>query len=197
MSLAVGIQRSTLAQAIARFILRLTGWRTDVISPHTNRYVMIGAPHTSNWDFFVILLLMTGENIPVRWLGKESLFSWPLGVFMRSLGAIPVNRSERKNLVDQIIAKFDEHDEIIIGLSPEGTRSKTSRWRTGFYYIALKADVPIVMAYIDYKSKICGIGPSVKPTRNIHADFKIIRNFYSGIVGRHPHKQGEIELFAK
>lgn len=116
---------------------------------------------------------------------------------MRSLGAIPVNRSERKNLVDQIIAKFDEHDEIIIGLSPEGTRSKTSRWRTGFYYIALKADVPIVMAYIDYKSKICGIGPSVKPTSDIHADFKIIRNFYSGIVGRHPHKQGEIELFAK
>ena len=197
MSLALVIQRSTLAQAIARFILRFTGWRIDIISPHTYRYVMIGAPHTSNWDFFVILLLMTVESIPIRWLGKDTLFSWPLGVFMRSLGAIPVNRRERKNLVDQIIAKFDKHDELIIGLSPEGTRSKTSRWHTGFYYIALKAEVPIVMAYIDYKNKICGVGPSIKPTGDIHADFEVIRNFYSGIVGKHPHKQGEIELFAE
>ncbi len=197
MSIATVIQRSTLAQAIARFILRLTGWRTEIISPHTSRYVMIGAPHTSNWDFFVILMLMTVESIPIRWLGKDSLFIWPLGVFMRSFGAIPVNRSERKNLVDQIIAKFDEHDELIIGLSPEGTRGKTSHWRTGFYYIALNADVPIVMAYIDYKNKICGLGPSIKPTGDIQADFKIIRKFYSGIVGKHPHKQGEIKLSAK
>jgi len=158
---------------------------------------MIGAPHTSNWDFFVMLLLMAAESIPIRWLGKDSLFRWPLGIFMRSLGAIPVNRRESNNLVDQIAAKFDEHDEIIIGLAPEGTRNKTSRWRTGFYYIALKADVPIVMAYIDYKNKLCGLGPSIKPTGDIHADFKIIREFYSGIVGKHPHKQGEIELSAK
>jgi len=197
MSLALCIQRSTLALSIARFILRLTGWRTEIISPHTSHYVMIGAPHTSNWDFFVMLLLMAAESIPIRWLGKDSLFRWPLGIFMRSLGAIPVNRRESNNLVDQIAAKFDEHDEIIIGLAPEGTRNKTSRWRTGFYYIALKADVPIVMAYIDYKNKLCGLGPSIKPTGDIHADFKIIREFYSGIVGKHPHKQGEIELSAK
>ena len=116
---------------------------------------------------------------------------------MRSLGAIPVYRRESNNLVDQIAAKFDEHDEIIIGLAPEGTRNKTSHWRTGFYYIALKADVPIVMAYIDYKNKLCGLGPNIKPTGDIHADFKIIREFYSGIVGKHPHKQGEIKLSAK
>jgi len=196
MSLALGIQRSTLAHSIARFILRLTGWRTEIISPHTAHYVMIGAPHTSTWDFFVMLLLMAAESIPIRWLGKDSLFRWPLGIIMRSLGAIPVNRRESNNLVDQIAAKFDEHDEIIIGLAPEGTRNKTSRWRTGFYYIALKADVPIVMAYIDYKNKLCGLGPSIKPTGDIHADFKIIREFYSGIVGKHPHKQGEIKLSA-
>ena len=197
MSLAAGIQKSTLVHTIARFILRLTGWRTLVISPHTSRYVMIGAPHTSNWDFVIMLLLMAVESLPIRWLGKDSLFWWPMGVFMRSLGAIPVNRRESKNLVDQLAARFDEHDELIIGLSPEGTRSKTSRWRTGFYYIALKADVQIVMAYIDYKNKVCGFGPSIKPTGDIHADFKIIRDFYSGIVGKHPHKQGEIELSAK
>ncbi len=174
MSLALGIQRSSLAQSIARFILRLTGWRTEVISPCPSRCVMIGAPHTSNWDFIVVMMLMVVESIPIRMLGKDSLFWWPLGVFMRSFGVIPVNRSGNYNLVDQIAARFDEHDELIIGISPEGTRSKSSRWRTGFYYIALKANVPIVLAYLDYKNKVCGIGPSLKPTGDINADFKII-----------------------
>ena len=116
---------------------------------------------------------------------------------MRSFGVIPVNRRGNYNLVDQIAARFDEYDELIIGISPEGTRSKSSRWRTGFYYIALKAEVPIVMVYFDYKNKVCGIGPDLKPTGDINADFKIIREFYSGIVGKYPKKQGEIELSVK
>jgi 1-acyl-sn-glycerol-3-phosphate acyltransferase len=194
MSLAEGLQKSNLVQVIARWILRITGWRIEIIPPQTSRYVMIGAPHTSNWDFFVMLLLMTVESIPIRWMGKDSLFKWPLGVFMRSLGAIPVNRSESTNLVDQIAALFDQYDELIIGLAPEGTRKKTTRWRTGFYYIALKADVPIVMAYVDYKHKVCGLGPSITPSGDIQADFEIIQKFYSGFVGKHPHKQGKIEL---
>ena len=197
MVLAEGLQKSSLVQVIARWILRLTGWRTEIIPPDTSRYVMIGAPHTSNWDFFVMLLLMAVESIPIRWMGKDSLFKWPLGVFMRSLGAIPVKRSESTNLVDQIAALFDQYDELIIGLAPEGTRKKTTRWRTGFYYIALKADVPIVMAYVDYKQKVCGLGPSITPSGDIRADFEIIREFYSGFVGKHPHKQGKIELFEK
>jgi len=186
-----------LARVIAQFILRMTGWRTHVIPPPTSRYVLIGAPHTSNWDFISALLLMTAESIPIRIIGKVSLFRGPLGVLMRSIGAIPVNRRERANFVDQVVKKFDEYDELVIGISPEGTRKKTSHWRTGFYYIALKADVPIVMAYFDYKNKVCGIGPSIKPTGDIQADFMVIREFYSGIVGKHPQKQGEIELFAK
>jgi len=197
MTLATAIQKFTLVQKIAHNILRLTGWRTAVIPPDTSRYVMIAAPHTSNWDFFVMLLFMSVERIPIHWMGKDTLFWWPLGVVMRSLRIIPVNRRERKNLVDQIAARFDEHDELIIGLSPEGTRAKTSRWRTGFYYIALKANVPIVMAYIDYQIKVCGLGPSLKPTGDIQADFKVIREFYSEIVGKHPNKQGEIELSVK
>lgn len=194
MSLALGKQKSTLTNSIARLILKLSGWRTHVIPPHTSRYVLIGAPHTSNWDFLLALALMSVERIPIRIMGKDSLFRWPMGVFMRAIGAIPVNRRERTSLVDQIVAKFDEHSDLIIGISPEGTRSKTSRWRTGFYYIALKAKVPIVMAYLDYKNKIVGLGPSIKPTGDIQADFVKIRDFYSGIVGKFPHKQGKIEL---
>jgi len=194
MTLAMGIQRSNLAHTIARYILRLMGWRTHVIPPRTSRYVLIGAPHTSNWDFIMILLLMAAESIPIRWMGKDTLFRWPLGIFWRSLGVIPVNRRVQTNLVDLVASKFDEYDDLIIGLSPEGTRRKTSRWRTGFYYIALKANVPIVMAYLDYQNKVCGIGPSLKPTGDIQADFLIIKDFYTGIVGKCPLKQGLIEL---
>lgn len=182
---------------MARSVLRWTGWRTQVIPPGTSRYVLIGAPHTSNWDFALALLLMTVENIPIRIMGKDSLFRGPMGIFMRSIGALPVNRREQTNLVDQIAAKFDQYDELIIGIAPEGTRKKTSRWRTGFYYIALKAKVPIVMAYLDYGNKVCGLGPSLMPTGDIQADFRIIRDFYAGIVGKYPQKQGEIVLSEK
>jgi 1-acyl-sn-glycerol-3-phosphate acyltransferase len=197
MPIFLDIQKSIMVRAIARSVLWLTGWRTHVIPPPTFRYVVIGAPHTSNWDFVIALLLMIVEGIPIRLMGKDSVFRGPIGVLMRSLGAIPVNRRERTNMVDQVAAKFDEYDDLIIGISPEGTRSKVSRWRTGFYYIALKANVPIVMAYLDYQNKVCGLGPSIKPTGDIQADFMIIREFYSGIVGKYPQKQGEIVLSAK
>jgi len=175
----------------------MAGWRTQVIPPQTARYVLIGAPHTSNWDFVIMLLFMAAEGIPIRWIGKDSLFRGPMGILMRSLGGIPVNRQERTNMVDQVVAKFEEHDALVIGLSPEGTRKKTDRWRTGFYYIALKAEVPIVMAFIDYREKVCGFGPSIKATGDIEADFKIIREFYSGVVGRYPQKQSSIEYLSE
>ena len=194
MSLVLGLQKSNLVVSIARSIFRLIGWRTHVIPPPTSSYVLIGAPHTSNWDFVLALFLMIVEAIPIRLMGKDSLFRGPMGVFMRSVGVFPVNRQESTNMVDQVVAKFDENEELIIGLAPEGTRKRTSRWRTGFYYIALKANVPIVMAYLDYRNKICGLGPSFRPTGDIQADFKIIQDFYSGIVGKFPRKQGEITL---
>jgi 1-acyl-sn-glycerol-3-phosphate acyltransferase len=197
MSLATGFQKSNFIHESAQNILRLIGWRTHVIPPPTSRYVVIGAPHTSNWDFGLMLLLMAAERIPIRFMGKDSLFKGPLGGLMHSLGGIPVNRKKSTNLVDQMAAKFDQEDELVIGISPEGTRNKTSHWRTGFYYIALKAQVPIVMAYMDYKKKICGIGPSLKPTGDIKIDFEKICDFYNGIVGKFPHKQSIIQLSEK
>ena len=194
MALAYGLQKSPISQRLAHIILRLIGWRTHAIRPHTSRYVIIGAPHTSNWDFGLMLLLMAAEQLPIRFMGKDSLFRGPLGPVMRSLGGIPVNRRERTNLVDQIAAKFDEFDDLIIGIAPEGTRSKVSHWKTGFYYIALKANVPIAMAYLDYGNKIIGVGPNFTPSGDLKADFEIIREFYTGIVGKNPKKQGEIVL---
>jgi 1-acyl-sn-glycerol-3-phosphate acyltransferase len=194
MTLAYGIQKSPLSQRLAHLILWLIGWRTHVLNPRLTRYVLIGAPHTSNWDFGLMLLLMAAEQLPIRFMGKDSLFRGPLGPIMRSLGGIPVNRQVRTNLVDQIAAKFEEYDDLIIGLAPEGTRSKTSHWKTGFYFIALKAKVPIAMAYLDYGNKIIGVGPNFTPSGNLEADFEIIREFYTGIIGKNPKKQGEIIL---
>lgn len=194
MTLAYGIQKTPLAQKLANVVLRIIGWRTHVLAPRLKSYVLIGAPHTSNWDFGLMLLLMGAEQLPIRFMGKDSVFRWPLGSLMRSLGGIPVNRRERTKLVDQIAAKFEEYDDLIIGLAPEGTRSKTSHWKTGFYYIALKANVPIAMAYLDYGNKIIGVGPSFIPSGDLQADFEIICDFYSGIVGKNPKRQGEIVL---
>lgn len=194
MTFACGIQKFPLGQRLARFILRLIGWRTHVVHPRTSRYVLIGAPHTSNWDFGLLLLLIGAERLPIRFMAKDSLFRGPLGPLMRSLGGISVNRREHTNLVDQIAAKFEEFDDLIIGLAPEGTRKKTSHWKTGFYFIALKAKVPIVMAYLDYGNKVIGVGPSFMPSGDLKADFEIIREFYTGIVGKNSKMQGEIIL---
>ena len=197
MSIALGKPKYRWGNSIARWLMRLTGWRIHVLPPHTTRYVVIGAPHTSNWDFLLALALIYFENLPIRIMGKDTLFRWPLGIFMRAIGAIPVNRRERTSMVDQIAARFEQEQSLIIGIAPEGTRSNANHWRSGFYYIALKAKVPIVMAYLDYGNKVVGIGPSIKPTGDIDADFDKIRDFYSGIKGKFPRKQGTIKLAKK
>ena len=194
MALAYGIQKTPLAKKLAHLILRFIGWRTHVLNPRLTRYVLIGAPHTSNWDFGLLLLLMGAEQLPIRFMGKDSLFRGPLGPLMCSLGGIPVNRRERTNLVDQIASIFEENEELIIGLAPEGSRGKTPHWKSGFYYIALKAKVPIAMAYLDYGNKIIGVGPNFIPSGDLQADFEIIREFYTGVVGKNPKRQGEIIL---
>jgi 1-acyl-sn-glycerol-3-phosphate acyltransferase len=186
--------RSNWVRTLAKFLLRVSGWRTQVIPPHTSSYVLIGAPHTTNWDFLLALVLIIVEGIPMRIMGKDTLFRWPLGIFMRSIGAIPVNRRERTSMVDQLAQKFSQDPDLVIAIAPEGTRSKVHYWRSGFYYIALKANVPIVMGYLDHGTKTVGLGPSLKPTGDINADFEVIREFYRDKIGKYPHKQGPIEL---
>ena len=143
------------------------------------------------------MLTYLSLGIQVRWCAKDDWFRFPWGILARALGGIPVNRQKRTNLVDQIAAKFEEYDDLIIGIAPEGTRGKTTHWKTGFYYIALKAKVPIAMAYLDYGNKIIGVGPNFMPSGDLKADFEIIREFYTGVVGKNPKKQGEIVLEEK
>jgi 1-acyl-sn-glycerol-3-phosphate acyltransferase len=154
----------------------------------------MGAPHTSGWDLFYTLLLKYGAGIEMHWVGKDTLFRWPLGVLLRWLGGIPVNRRSRNNFVQQVVDIFDQQDELVVALAPEGTRSKTKYWKTGFYYIASGAQVPIALGFIDYENRTVGIGPTLVPSGDIQADFQQIKDFYAGINGRHPELQNEARI---
>ena len=186
--------RTPFSQALFRWLMRLTGWRIVGDPPALRRYVLIGAPHTATWDFFVAMLLKYSLDMRFHFVGKASIFRGPLGPIMRLLGGIPVKRESRSNFVAQIVALFAEREDLIIVIAPEGTRSKSPYWKTGFYYIALGAGVPVVMAYLDYPRNVVGFGPSFEPSGDIQADFELIRSFYADKVGKYPEKQGAIEL---
>jgi len=188
------LQTSPKTQLLARAILKMLSWRLDVITHGPPKYVLIGAPHTSGLDLFFAILLMHATGIKLHWVAKDTLFRWPISGIMRWLGGIPVNRRSKNNFVQQIVDIFNRHDELIIAIAPEGTRSKADYWRTGFYYIALGAGVPIAMGFIDYREKVVGIGPMFFPGGDIHADFVQVQAFYDGKTGRRPGKKGDIKL---
>jgi 1-acyl-sn-glycerol-3-phosphate acyltransferase len=184
----------TIQQQLARAATKLFGWKVDVAEPPPNKCVIIGAHHTSNWDFFAALALKFSANLKINFLMKDSLFGGPLGWMMSKLGGIPVNRSTRANLVEQLTERFKQSETLRIALSPEGTRRQTSHWKTGFYYIALGANVPIVMGYADYVRKVVGLGPLLHPSGDIQSDFNLIRAFYANIIPRYPHKASQMAL---
>ena len=169
-------------------LYRLSGWQPEGQLPAERKFVIMGACHTSNWDFLVFLGTVHALGRQVRFIGKHSLFKWPLGGFMRALGGVPVDRSSRQDLVSQIVAQFDAHDDFVLVVAPEGTRSRTTEWKTGFYQIALKAGVPIVVAGPDYPTKRGVIGPVIHPTGNYDEDMKPAFAFYRTIKPRHPER---------
>ena len=179
---------------LARFIFRIAGWQVTGEIPNVPKMLMIGAPHTSNWDGAVFYLFSLSVRAHIYFLGKHTLFKPPFGGLMRWAGGVPVNRTTTVNAVDQVVEAFNAHERMALIIAPEGTRSLTDHWKTGFYYIALKAKVPIVMVYDDYSRRRCGVGPHFMPSGDIHADFKLIQDFYADKVGRHPEKQGPIVL---
>jgi 1-acyl-sn-glycerol-3-phosphate acyltransferase len=180
--------------ALARLIYRVFGWRAEGGPPNVPKFVLIGAPHTSNWDGVHMFLTSTSLGVRMYWLGKHTLFKPPLGWLMSWVSGIPVNRQATKNAVEQVVDIFEERDHFALIIAPEGTRKKVDYWKTGFYYIALGAGVPIVMAYIDYPRKRAGLGPAIMPSGDIEADFEIFRAFYADKVGLYPDHRGAVAL---
>ena len=186
--------RPTRLQRLARSVASRIGWRVEANLPAPEKCVIIGAHHTSGTDFLAMLLLVTTLGIKFHWVAKDTLFWGPMGWVARSLGGIPVNRRQRTDFVARMAAMFQERQVLRLGIVPEGTRAKAPYWKTGFYYIALAANVPIVMGFADYGRKTVGLGPALIPTGDIQADMQVIREFYSNVTGRYPHQQNEIRI---
>jgi 1-acyl-sn-glycerol-3-phosphate acyltransferase len=168
--------------------LKIAGWRTHGRLPATPKFVLVGAPHTSNWDLPYTLCIIFVLRGKIYWMGKESLFRPPFKRFFKWLGCIPIDRSRSKSVVAQTIEQFHQNEKLILTISPEGTRSRVKKWKTGFYHIANGANVPIALGFLDYQRKTGGIGPLISPTGDIDSDMKNIRAFYDGVTGKHPEK---------
>lgn len=170
------------------FIFKLFGWKALVTVPEPNKSVICIAPHTSNWDFLIGKLYYWSLNRKSSFLMKKSWFFFPLGFFLRAIGGVPVDRTKRTSVTDQIAQKFSENEKFHIAITPEGTRSLVHKWKMGFYYIAVKANVPIQLAYIDYGKKEMGITALFYPTGDEVADLEKIQSFYKDVVAHHPQK---------
>ena len=179
---------NVLMHWFSRMALRLTGWRVVGGAPTVPKYVLIAAPHTSNWDFPVALMVCFALRLRVYWMGKDSLFPPLLGGVMRWLGGIPVNRARSGNLVQATVDAYNSNARLIVIVPPEGTRSKVTQWKTGFYYIAQGAGVPIALGYLDFRKKEAGLSRMFQPSGDIAADMVEIQAFYAGITGKNPGK---------
>ncbi|MFZ4462528.1 MAG: 1-acyl-sn-glycerol-3-phosphate acyltransferase [Bacteroidales bacterium] len=174
-------------RVISGMILRLLGWKvTAKLPPDLKKCVIVAAPHTSNQDFFIGRLAYFTLGTPVKFLIKKESFQNPLGGLLKKAGGIPVDRGKANNLVEDIASLFGKHEVMNVIITPEGTRKLVKNWKRGFYYIALKAKVPIILGYIDYKTKTTGFGPILYPTGNFEADFEIIENFYRTKTAKFP-----------
>lgn len=169
---------------------RRSGWTVSGTLPPDRKFVIMGASHTSNWDFLVFLGAVHAVGRQIRFVGKHSLFRWPMGGFMKALGGVPVDRSAPRDMVSQIVAQFRAHDDFILVVAPEGTRSFNTRWKSGFYQIALKAGVPIVAAGPDYPTRRGVFGPVIHPTGNYAEDLKPAFAFFRTITPKHPERAG-------
>ncbi len=183
-----------LKRWIGQTFLKVAGWQVDGGRPPVDRYVIIAAPHTSNWDMPFMLAFAFIYDIPVKWMGKHTLFEGAYGAFFKRLGGIPIVRHRPGGVVGQMVEAFEENESLVLMVPAEGTRSHVDYWKSGFYHIAREADVPVVLSYLDFGNKIGGIGPALKMTGDVRADMDRIRAFYAGKTGLRPENVGVIRL---
>ena len=183
-------------KAIGWMLRATTGWEFEGEPPALKKYVCLATPHTSNWDGVLLLALTRSIGLPITWMVKNDWVRGPIGVVLRGLGALAIDRSGAHHVVSQMIDALKQADELVLVIPPEGTRRRAEYWKSGFYHIALGAGVPVVPGYLDYSRKRAGLGPPIHLTGDVRADMDKIRAFYAGV---HPHgrahdKWGPIRL---
>lgn len=186
--------RSYMKQRFARWLLQLAGWRLEGVRPTLDRYVLIAAPHTSNWDFPLMLAFAAAYDIKVTWMAKHSLFFPPVGWIMRLMGGMPIVRHENRNVVDSMVDVFRSAQRLVLVVPTEGTREHTEFWKSGFYHIARQADVPIVPSFLDFGGKRGGFGPALELSGDLGKDMQYFRDFYRDMRGKFPANVGPIRL---
>ncbi|WP_162426418.1 1-acyl-sn-glycerol-3-phosphate acyltransferase [Pontibacter pudoricolor] len=177
-----------IAKFLSKLLFKVSGWKLNGnLTPENRRCVMIAAPHTSNWDFVYARAAFYLMDAPIRYTIKKEFMRFPFGGLLRSMGALPIDRSKNTRMVDAMIRIFKETPgDMCVMVTPEGTRKYQPRWRRGFYYVAEGAGVPIVLGYLDYAKKEAGVGPTIYPTGDIEADLEKIMAFYRTKQGKYP-----------
>nr|WP_205500982.1 lysophospholipid acyltransferase family protein [Rufibacter sp. SYSU D00308] len=174
-------------KALAKVIFKVFGWKLNgSMPPDIKQAIMVAAPHTSNWDFVFARAAFYLMDVPVKLTIKKEAFFFPMGALLRSMGAVPVDRKKNNNLVAAMIDIFKTHEEMVMLVTPEGTRKYQPRWKKGFYHTAVGAGVPILLGYLDYAKKEAGIGPTIYPTGDFDADMQKILAFYRTVTPKFP-----------
>lgn len=184
-------------QRWAKALLALFGWRVDITWPPVPKCVIVVYPHTSNWDFIVGVLARLAAGLPAQWIGKDTLFRWPLAGLLRRIGGIPVNRREHTGLIGNLAGELERRPWMWLAIAPEGTRSRTDHWKSGFYRLAVAARVPVGLAFIDYRERVVGLGVYLALSGREHVDLERMRAFYAGKTAKHPEQAGEIRFRAE
>lgn len=177
---------------LAKLVMRAAGWRVEGKLPDLPKFIIIGAPHTSNWDFILFLGVVFTLQANVRFMGKAELFRSPIGWFFYWCGGVPVDRSKSQGLVEQMVQACKASEKFILVIAPEGTRHYVSEWKLGFYHIAKTAGIPIVMAVVDGIRKTVRVGQEFHPMGDADADIKAIKGFFAGRVGIRPRRTSEL-----
>lgn len=184
-----------IRRALARAYWAVSRWTLRTEQPPTDRPgILIGAPHTSNWDFVLMLAISTSVGVRVRWLGKHTLFKGAMGPFARALGGIPVDRTDPSLVVDDIVSRVRRGEVFSLVITPEGTRSKGEYWKSGFYRIAREAGMPVTLGYVDRTTMTAGLGPTLELTGDVRADMDLVRAFYADKAGFDPSRRTEPRL---
>jgi len=184
------------ARRIARLCLRLSGWSLDGPLPPDDKYVCIAVPHTSNWDGVMLVMLAQSVGLSLSWMAKESVFRGPQRHALERLGAVAIDRGKSQNVVAQMIDEFRRREQFRLVVAPEGTRGRTDYWKSGFYHIALGAEVPLVPGYMDYEQRRAGLGPPIRLTGDAKTDMDRVREYYDEVraSARFPGKVSRIRL---
>jgi 1-acyl-sn-glycerol-3-phosphate acyltransferase len=186
------MQTRTWLQRLSLGLLSLLGWRSVYVQPPGPTGVILVYPHTSNWDFLIGILFRHGCGVRTQWMAKHTLFRWPLGPILRFLGGTPIDRRKARGTIEAMVEAFRQNDWLWLAITPEGTRSRTDHWKSGFYRIVLAADVPCALACIDWATKTISIDTYVHLTGDTEADLAMLRDFYAGKHGLRPENEGDI-----